>query len=121
MADPSVNGRSRTATRRRRVVARRFELVNAFWDEGTARTLSRTDALVWLALWRHARPDRTVCLSFGTLAGMVGTCRQTAIRSVCRLRTARLLKRVDRGGPDRGPNTYRLLSHDPTRTAESGP
>jgi hypothetical protein len=116
MADPSVNGRPGTA-RWRRTSARRFELYNAFWDKGTARTLSRTDALVWLALWRHARPDRTVRLSFGKLAWTVGTCRQTAIRSVGRLRRARLLKRADRGGPGRGPNTYKLLSHDPTRTA----
>jgi hypothetical protein len=120
MADPSLNGRYGTA-RRRRTAARRFELLNAFWDEGTARTLPRTAALIWLALWRHARPDRTVRLSFGKLAWMVGTCRQTAIRSVRRLRGERLLKLVKRGGPGRGPSTYKLLSHDPTRPGETGP
>jgi hypothetical protein len=72
MADPSVNGRYRTAGQRRRTSARRFELYNTFWDEGTARGLTPTAALVWLALYRHARPDRTVRVSLSRLAEMVG-------------------------------------------------
>ena len=118
MHRPNLNGPPRTAAQRRRVSARRFELVNAFWDEGTARSLFRTDALIWLALWRHARPDRTVCLSFGKVAAMVGTNRVTANRSIRRLRRAKLLKLVWHGGPDRGANVYKLIPYDPTRMTE---
>jgi hypothetical protein len=119
MAGPSLNGPPRATVQKRRTSALRFELLNAFWDEGTARSLTRTDALVWLALYRHARPDRSVCLSFGKLAEMVGSDRVTVVRSVRRLRDARLLKRVRHGGPNQGANVYRLLSHDPTRADES--
>jgi CRP-like cAMP-binding protein len=118
MARPSVNGPLRTTAQKRRGSARRFELLNAFWDEGSVRNLSRLDALVWLALYRHARPDRTVSISFGQVAGMLGTCRETAYRSIRQLRKAKLLKRVRLGGPNRGSNVYKLLSHDPARTPE---
>jgi hypothetical protein len=118
MVQPNPNGQLRTAAQRRRASARRFELLNAFWDQGTAGDLFRTDALVWLALWQHARPDRTVCISFGTVAKMLKCHRETAYRSIRRLRKARLLKLVRRGGRDQGPNVYKLLPYDPTRTAE---
>jgi DNA-binding MarR family transcriptional regulator len=98
-------------------VARRFELLNAFWDR-TARALPQTDALVWLALYRHARPDRTACVSFGRLAEMVGVTRRTVTRAIRRLRDGRLLKRAHRGGPDRGSNVYKLFPYDPTRGGE---
>jgi DNA-binding Lrp family transcriptional regulator len=91
--------------------------MNAFWDR-TARALSPTDALVWLALYRHARPDRTACVSFGRLAEMVGVSRRTVIRSIRRLRDRRLLKRFQRGGRDRGSNAYRLFPYDPTQGDE---
>jgi hypothetical protein len=90
MNEPSRNGRSGTTTQSRKVSARRFELPNAFWDEGTARTLTRTEALVWVALYRHARPDRSVCVSHQTRAKMIGSRRVTAYRAVCRLKNKRL-------------------------------
>jgi hypothetical protein len=114
MNEPSRNGRSGMTTQSRKVSARRFELLNAFWDEGTARTLTRTEAMVWLALYRHARPDRSVCVSHQTLAKMIGSRRETAYRAVCRLKNKRLLKLVRRGGPNAGPNVYRLRPYDPT-------
>jgi predicted transcriptional regulator len=92
--------------------------LNAFWDR-TARGLPQTDALVWLALYRHARPDRTACVSFSKLAEMVGVSRRTVVRSIRQLRDGRLLKRVQRGGPDRGSNAYQLFPYDPTKGGES--
>jgi hypothetical protein len=117
MDEPSPNGPPRTATQRR--TARRFEVLNAFWDEGTARTLTRTEALVWLALYRHARPDRSVCVSHKTVSDMLGIRRETAYRAIRHLRAKRLLKLVRRGGPDQGPNVYKLLPYDSTRTPQS--
>jgi len=119
-AGPSSDGSPGTPPRRRRGSAPRFELLNAFWDR-TAKALPRTDALVWLALYRHARPDRTACVSFGRLAEMVGVSRRTVMRSIRRLRDRRLLKRVRRGGPDRGSNAYKLLPYDPTQGGEPSP
>jgi DNA-binding MarR family transcriptional regulator len=112
---PSVNGPVRTKAQKRRTSARRFELLNAFWDLGTARALSRTDALVWLALYRHARPDRTISISFRQVAEMLGADRVTVVRSIRRLRDSKLLKRVRLGGPNRGSNVYKLLPCDLTR------
>jgi predicted transcriptional regulator len=91
--------------------------LNAFWDR-TARALPQTEALVWLALYRHARPDRSACVSFGRLAEMVGVSRRTVMRAIRRLMDGRLLKRVQRGGPDRGSNAYKLFPYDPTKGGE---
>jgi hypothetical protein len=113
MSEPILNGPPRTTSQRRKASAQRFELLNAFWDKGTARTLTRTEALVWLALYRHARPDRSVCASHQTIANMIGIRRETAYRAVCRLRQKRLLKLERRGGPDQRPNVYKLLPYVP--------
>jgi hypothetical protein len=118
MSGPSLNNRPGSHIKPRGTSAQRFELYNAFWDRSTAGNLTRIDALTWFALYRHARPDRTVCISFGKLAQMLNCHRQTASRSIHRLREARLLKRVQRGGRDQGSNVYKLSPYDPTRATD---
>jgi hypothetical protein len=112
MMKSNWDGRPRTATEGRGLG--RFELFNAFWDMGTVKSLTRTEAMVWLALWRHARPDRTVQLSFRKVAEMVGTRRDTAYKTIRALRKKRLLVLSWHGGAGRGPNVYKLLPYDPT-------
>jgi hypothetical protein len=90
-------------------------MFNAFVDRGTMTALSRLDTHVWVAMFRHARPDRTVRVSAGRLAETLGVCRQTIVRSLRRLRDARLLIRARRGGPGGHVTIYKIRAFDPNR------
>jgi hypothetical protein len=109
-----TNSRGRKATRR--PFTARFRLLNAFVDRGAIGSLRHMDALVWVVLYRHARPDRTVRLSAGRLAATFGTHRTTIFRSLRRLRDEGLITRVrggDRLAPRRATRSDRMPPVNP--------
>jgi CRP-like cAMP-binding protein len=108
MADMDHGVRQKTT---RGASARRFVLFNAFVDQ-TMTSLSHMDALIWVVLYRHARPDRSVCVSAGRLAEMAGARRETIVRSLRRLRDEGLITRIRRGGQDGTPTTYKIQPYN---------
>jgi hypothetical protein len=105
MIDGPTDARPKTT---RRAFAMRFRILNAFVDRGTMASLGRTDIQVWMAMFRHAKPDRTVRISAGRLAGALDTRRDTIVRSLRRLRDEGLIVRIRRGGQDGTPTTYQI-------------
>ena len=91
---------------RKRYTGDRFGEINAFVD-ATLRSLTRTEAFIWLTLWRDSRHGlaRT---SYESLARTCG-CRRATIGIALRsLRSKGLVEVVRRGGKGKGANVYRL-------------
>ena len=86
----------------------RFELLNAFVDNGMA-DLSRAELAVWLILYRDTKRDGTARASLDDLARRGGMNRQTASRAVGRLVRRNMLQVLRRGGLNWGPSTYRVF------------
>ncbi len=90
---------------------RRFRVLNDFVDYTLAR-VPRTDAAVWLVLYRDAR-NGLARTAQADLARRAGVCRRTVVRSIKRLRDSGLLELVRRGGLNRGPSVYRVRAVGP--------
>jgi hypothetical protein len=104
----SANG----ATARRKTTKRRstlrFEILNAFVDEGMSR-LSPHEAVTWLVLYRDVKPDGTARTAVDDIAGRAGIGRRTVLRALKNLEQLRMIKVVRRGGLNRGPSSYRVF------------
>ncbi len=93
---------------RKQNVGDRFGEINAFVDV-TLCSLTRTEACVWLILWRDSRHGlaRT---SYASLARTTGCRRATVGLALRSLREKGLVEVVRRGGKAQGANVYRLRS-----------
>lgn len=80
--------------------------LNAFIDE-SAKGLSPSAALVWLALFRFAR-DGVAIVSQATIAERLGVDKKTVSRNIKTLQKRGLVEPVYQGGIGRGCNRYRL-------------
>lgn len=84
----------------------RFAMLNTFVDRVMA-TLPRTDALVWLVLYRDVHGE-TAKTAQAYIANRAGLCKRTVYAAIRRLRQAGLLDVVYQGGLNRGISIYRL-------------
>ncbi|MBX7255706.1 MAG: helix-turn-helix domain-containing protein [Candidatus Hydrogenedentes bacterium] len=82
-------------------------MLNTFVDFALA-TVERTDAAVWLVLYRDTRRDGIARTSKTAIARRAGVGIRTVARSVKRLEASGLLRVVRRGGLNRGPSAYRV-------------
>jgi hypothetical protein len=98
--------------RRKGDLARRFGLYNAVVDYAI-RDMHRSELVVFLILWRHAKADGTVSASIADLARRGGCSRRTIQNEIKRLITKRLLGRIKRGTLEGGPTHWRLVKPDP--------
>jgi len=89
-----------------RRIGRRFAMYNTFVD-CTMATLPRTDALVWLVLFRdaHGGIAKSAQAYIGRRAGV---CVRTVKAAIKRLVRAGLVDILHRGGPNRGWSIYRI-------------
>lgn len=94
----------------------RFATLNSFVDCSLA-TILRTDALVWLVLFRDTR-DGVARTAQSYIARRAGLCKRTVSTAVRRLEQAGLLDVVHRGGFRRGISTYRIR---PTKQQDKPP
>ena len=100
-----------TAARRKTTKRRsglRFEILNAFVDEGMSK-LSPHEAVVWLVLYRDVKPDGTARTAVDDIARRGGINRRTVLRALKRLEQRRMLQVVRRGGLNRGTSSYRVF------------
>jgi DNA-binding MarR family transcriptional regulator len=88
----------------------RFEILNAFVDRSMG-GLSRSEVVIWLALYRDTKRDGTARTSLNDLARRGGVDRQTASRAVGKLERRKMLQVVRRGGLNRGPSVYRVFPY----------
>jgi hypothetical protein len=93
--------------RNRRGRGDRFGVLNAFVDF-TMKELSRSEALVWLVLFRDTKRDGLARTSQADLARRAGMNDRTVRRAIDRLQERGLLDVVQRGGLRRGPSSYRV-------------
>lgn len=91
--------------RRKDVAHRRWTMLNGFVDEGMAQC-EMSDAVVWFALFRHARADGLVRLSRARLEEVTRLNRKTITAALARLVSAGWLQRMRRGGPSGGMAVY---------------
>lgn len=89
--------------------SQRFTMFNTFVDR-TLATLPRTDALVWLVLYRDAYGG-TARSAQAYIAQRSGVCVRTVKTAIRRLIEAGLLEVVHQGGLNRGLSIYRVLPH----------
>ena len=99
----------RTTSKRRSEL--RFEILNAFVDDGGMIGLSRAELAVWLILYRDTKRGGTARASLADLARRAGIDRQTASRSVGRLARRKMLQVIRPGGLNRGPSVYRVFPY----------
>ena len=99
--------REKTTKRRSRL---RFEVLNAFVDEGMAE-LTRGEIATWLVLYRDTKADGTARASLDDIARRSGIDRQTVCRAVGRLARRNMLKTERKGGLNRGPSVYRVFPY----------
>ena len=106
----STNGKLATAGRptKKRRSSLRFEVLNAFVDEGLKR-LKPAEAVVWTVLYRDTKPDGTARTAVEDLARRAGFSRHTVLRALKQLERKRMLQVVRRGGLNRGPSSYRVF------------
>jgi DNA-binding transcriptional ArsR family regulator len=97
---------ARRTTKRRSIL--RFEILNAFVDEGMAR-LTPCEAVVWLVLYRDTKPDGVARTAVDEIARRAGIGRRTVLRALRRLEELRMVKVVRRGGLNRGASSYRAF------------
>ena len=87
----------------------RFTMLNTFVDR-TLATLPRTDALVWMVLFRDARGDAARSAQ-SYIARRSGVCLRTVKAAIKRLTRTGLVEVVHQGGSNRGLSIYRILPH----------
>jgi DNA-binding transcriptional ArsR family regulator len=97
---------ARRTTKRRSSL--RFEVLNAFVDEGMKR-LTPHEAVVWLVLFRDTKPDGIARTAVDDIARRAGIGRRTVLRALKRLEGLRMVKVVRRGGLNRGASSYRVF------------
>lgn len=94
----------------------RFATLNAFVD-ATAATLTRSQVLAWIVLWRDtdARTGlaRSAISDIARRSGASPRATGDAIRHLC---DEGLIVRVRRGGLNRGPSVYRVRATRPPAT-----
>jgi predicted DNA-binding transcriptional regulator len=98
----------------RRKTANRFAVLNAFVDFALA-GLDRSEANVWLVLYRDTKADGTARTSQADLARRAGVSDRTVRNAIKGLVGKGLLQVVYRGGIRRGASTYRVRSLPPNR------
>ncbi len=96
-------------------IGRRLAMFNTFVD-CTLATLPRTDALVWVVLFRDAHGD-TAKSAQAYIARRAGVCVRTVKAAIKRLVRAGLVDVLHRGGLNRGLSIYRIrpLANDGDR------
>ncbi len=104
-ATDTTTARRKTSRRESRL---RFEMLNAFVDDGMA-DLSRAELAVWLILYRDTQRNGIARASLDDLARRGGMNRQTASRAVGRLARRNMLQVIRRGGLNSGPSAYRVF------------
>ncbi|MGL4462732.1 MAG: hypothetical protein ACRC1K_11325 [Planctomycetia bacterium] len=91
----------------------RFKLLNTFVDHA-ARCFKPIDGMVWLVLFRDARPTRDggglATTSVGWIAERVGVCDRSVYGSLRRLAAAGLIEQKRRGGQGRGVSVWKLVA-----------
>lgn len=85
----------------------RFETLNAFVDRGIVQGgLKPSDAVTWLVLYRFAQPDGTVRVTVATIQSVTGLSRRTVLLCLKRLKAARMVRTIKRGGLNRGASRH---------------
>jgi predicted transcriptional regulator len=97
-----------------RHAAGRFGVLNAFIDE-TARTLTRSEFLTWLILYRDTKPEGTTRTAQADIARRAGTDARTVRRALKRLTASGLVRIVRQGGFRKGVSVYAV---DPMPTPQ---
>src|SRR5262245_52045614 len=75
----------------RRAAGLRFQVFNAFVDEGLSR-LKPAEAVVWFVLYRDTKPDGLARTAVEDIARRAGFSRSTALRALKRLEALRMLR-----------------------------
>lgn len=84
-----------------------FAMLNAFLDF-TICKLSRSEALVWLVLFRDTKRDGLARTAQADIARRIGADERTVKRAIIRLRKLKLVEVVKRGNLWTGPSAYRV-------------
>ena len=103
-----ANGKGTTRPTTKRRSRLRFEMLNAFVDQGMA-SLTPHAAVVWLILYRDTKPDGIARTAVDDIARRAGIHRRTVLRALRCLEQARMLRVVRRGGLNRGASAYRIF------------
>jgi hypothetical protein len=90
----------------------RFQEINDFVDV-TVRTLTRSEMVAWLILWRDSR-DGIARTSLVRVAERCGCSTRQAVRAIKKLADAGLVTVVSRGGLGCGPSVYRMTPVSPS-------
>ncbi len=98
---------------------RKIDAFNSFMD-GAVPYIAHVDALVWLALFRHARDGR-VTRSNGRLAIDINVSERTVRRAIERLKRNGLLRVERRGGLRVGASTFAMGVRDLRPKAKPSP
>jgi hypothetical protein len=107
MSDNGKPTARRTTKRRSRL---RFEILNAFIDQGIVTAgLTAHEALVWMVLYRDTRPNGFARTSVDEIARRAGIGRRTVLRAVARLKQLKMLRVVKQGGLNRGASSYAVF------------
>jgi hypothetical protein len=86
----------------------RWESFNAFCDFGAVEAkLSPAAAWVWFVIFRHAR-DGVAAVSVGQVQESTGLCRATVLRAMKDMKTAGLIRMIERGCSAGRPSRYRI-------------
>lgn len=88
-------------------VAQRWRALNDFIDV-TMRDLNRTEAVVWLVLFRDARVNGLVRSAQLDLARRIGVSERTIRTALKSLKGSRLVEELRKGSPEGGPSLYRI-------------
>ncbi|MCC7349411.1 MAG: hypothetical protein IT446_02480 [Phycisphaerales bacterium] len=99
-------GRNRKGDRRK--TGDRFGVLNAFVDAGLA-DLTRTEALTWLVLYRDTR-NGTARTSAADIARRIGASKRAVLSAIGTLQQQGQVKRIYRGGMNRGVSVYSVHS-----------
>jgi hypothetical protein len=90
----------------------RFETLNTFFDRGTSEAeLSPAAGYVWVAIWRHARPDGRAEISVESIVAATRLSRSTVLRGLKELKAKRMLQTKKKGGIGRGASAYALFPY----------
>lgn len=103
---------------RAEVNRKRWQRLNAFTD-GALSSAGPSGGVVWLCLFRFAKPDGTAFASLRVLEGMTGLDRRTIQRAVTRLVSLDLVEVTQRGGGVVATQ-YRLIP-TPKRGCQNAP
>ena len=110
----ATNKTTDKASSTKRKTGDRFRVLNNFADF-TLRTLTRTEAAVWLLLWRDTKSDGLARTGQSDLAKRAGVTRRAVTAAIGQLERRGLLVVVERGRLQSGPSTYRVQSLDKER------